>query len=544
MSFSFTLLFSLLSISVLILIYSIRARRKTVKVSALFFWQEEIARENALALLDNFQGPDVMIMSSGKPAGMVLPFSSDRAEIRKAINDLAAEDTAADIQEAVLKIKPYFRDGDNIYLFSDGAFSNLSSIIDKTPNLSFVPSGQTGENTGIQTLDIFRQEYGGYVTAGVSLKNFGSSEISSTVDLLHNGKVIDAKRIEIPSGEEKDIYFHHAPSVPGNITAILNHNDPFTPDNYRYAVQSLPVPRSVLLVTKNNFFLKRFLEQLENHDVTVMDTGAYEKNIIAERGKNYDTCIYDNYVSPVEMCRASVYINPGQNIHGVSWGTKHMVPEDLYALREHPVMLHTDFSDVRIRRSRMVRSFEGLALLWSSGSPLIIVSDQQYKKRIIFGFDIMESNFPVSVNFPVFFTNLLNWLDPYKDDGEKNNIYSGDAFIHFLPEKPGAGTKAVVESPDGRETSVDIDEGRLIFSDTGLAGIYKVMLGNREMEFAVNIRPSESDIKPAGHYSYPEELKGSGSIPFLSSFKVWKVLGILALLLLLSEKRLREKLLS
>lgn len=304
------------------------------------------------------------------------------------------------------------------------------------------------------------------------------------------------------------------------------------------------MPRSVLLVTRNNFFLKRFLDQLKNHDVTVMDPGAYETEITAERGNKYDTCIYNSYVPPVEICRASAYINPGQNIYGVSWGTKHIVPGDLYALREHPVMLHTDFSDVRIRRSRMVRSFEGQALLGSSGSPLIIASYQQHKKRIIFGFDIMESNFPVSVNFPVFFTNLLNWLDPHRDDGEKNNIYSGDAFIHFLPEKPGAGTKAVVKSPDGRETSIDIDEGRLIFSDTGLAGIYKVMLGNREMEFAVNIRPSESDIKPAGHNSSPEELKGPGRITFLSSFKIWKVLGILALLLLLSEKKLREKLLS
>lgn len=502
----------------------------------------EMARKKALKMLKDFQHAEVMVIAAGRPARTVLPFSRDRDNIIQTISDLEAEDTAADIQEAVLRTKPHFRDGDNIYLFSDGAFRNFSSITDSMPGLVFVPAGLTGENTGIQTLEIYRKENSSHVTAGVTLKNFGRNEVLSTVDLLVNGKVTDARRIVIPAGGEKDLYFDQIPAIPGNITARLNHPDPFDRDNERYAVQSLPEPCSILLVTRNNFYLKHFLAQLENCDATFLDPGTYEKDIHAEKKRDYDIAIYDNYVPPVETGRNTVHINPEQNIYGISWENEYFTPDNLYALREHPVMRYTDFSDVKIRKSRMVRSFEGLALLGSSGSPLIIAADRQGKTRVISGFDINESNFPMSINFPVFFTNLLTWLQTDKTYGSKDMINSGDTFFRLLPQRLRSSSKAVVTSPDGKERHINIHDGTITLSDTHLAGIYSISLEDGKMEFAVNISPSESDIRPFEYKKPQTTAKESGHVSSLSSLTVWKISGILALLLLMSENRIRKKL--
>lgn len=611
MNIFFTLIFSLISAAALIIIYSIRVKRRPEKVSALFLWQGlkhtsidqplfkrffieklfylhiailifllaallqsglagrsvtgqrlifimdvsasmnalengesrlDIAKEKALSLLNNNDGAEIMVISAGKPVRQLLPYSRKTDEIIKAIKEIKAEDTAADISDALLMIKPYIRESDYIYLFSDGAFKGFSSLVDEIPNLFFIPVGNAGENAGIQAVNIYRHDTEQYISATITVKNFGKRDVMSTIDLISDGKVIDAQRIELPAGGEKTMSFDHVPVVAGSITAKLNHTDALSSDNYRYAVLSAPASPSVLLVTRANFFLGKLLDRLETYHVTVLSPEAYEKNSQGKRENDYDIGIYDNYVPAVEMSRASIYIDPEKNIPGIILGNDHIVPENIYALNEHPIMLYTDFSDLKIQKARKVISFDGLAILGSSGSPLIIVSNQQDKGRAILNFNINDSNFPKSVNFPVFFTNLLNWLQPDTDNMGKYNINSGETFSSRLPDKLGNSGKTIIAYPNGSEKNIKMENGMLIFSDTSIAGIYSILHESREIKFAVNIPPAESDIKPAEYTPPPGSTPPITMTSFISYSAMWKIFGILAIILLISEKRIRERL--
>ncbi|MBI4827133.1 MAG: VWA domain-containing protein [Nitrospirae bacterium] len=611
MNIFFTLIFSLISAAALIIIYSMRVRRKPEKVSALFLWQGlrhtsvdhpflnkffkeklfyihtaillfllaallqsglggssgtvqrsifiidatasmkalengesriGLAKKKALSLLENFKEAEVMIISAGKPVSHILPYSRNREDIIKAIKEIEAGDTTTDIKDALLTIKPYLRESDHIYLFSDGAFEGLSSLIDETPDISFIPFGTSGENAGIQALEIYQGDNDEYMSVGVTVKNFGKADAISTVDLLSEGKIIDAQRIELPAGREKTMSFSRVPAVTGNITARLNHKDALSSDNYRYAVLSAPAYTSVLLVTEENFFLDKLLGSLTNYNVIALSPEEHEKDIQAIEKKYYDIGIYDNYVPTVEMSRASAYINPAKDIYGISWGDGFYMPENIYSLKEHPVMNYTDFSDIKIQKAKKVRSFEGLALLGSSGSPLIIISNRQGKDRAILSFDIKDSNFPKSVNFPVFFTNLMNRLQPDKDNREKYNINGGEAFSTRLTEKSGNRSKTIVKYPDGSERNIEIENGGIIFSDTSNAGIYSVLHEGGEIKFAVNIPPAESDINPAEYTPPHGRTQEINKTAFISYSAMWKIFGILAILLLFMEKRIRERL--
>lgn len=502
----------------------------------------DVARDKALSLLTGYKEPEAMIITAGTPARTVLPLSTDRGEIIRALENLKADDTGTSVHEAVLKTKSYVRKGDSVFLISDGAFEDLSVIVNEEPDLMYIPVGRTGDNAGILDLKIYRNDdHSG--TAAAILKNYSAHPVQTTVDLMMSGTIVDAVHAEIPPESKKDIYFTNLPIKSGTIKALLNHSDSFQPDNYRYAVSSAPVFSSILLVTEDNVYIRRFLEQLENVNVTVMSPRSYEDHLKEMNGKNYDVGIFDGYTPGSETCRASIYINPDSDIKGVVRGKGRMTPVDLSAFREHPVMLHTDFSDVIIQKAQRIKSFEGIVLLASAQNPLIIVSDRPDRKQGFLGFDIKDSNFPLSVNFPVFFSNLLSWIQSDMSAMTTDTIISGELYERILPVKFRDETEAVIRSPDGNEQKIEITDGILTFPHTYQAGIYTVMFKNGTMEFAANIGPSETAIAQDAYdtsWKLRKEVRNTHGQPHAG---LWKVFGLIAFLLFILEGKARKKLL-
>jgi len=147
----------------------------------------------------------------------------------------------------------------------------------------------------------------------------------------------------------------------------------------------------------------------------------------------------------------------------------------------------------------------------------------------------------LSINFPIFFTNLLSWFQSDTENHYAYNLISGDTFIMNLPERFKTAQKAMVQSPDGKVWKIDIKEGVLVFPYTKQAGIYKVIFENGGLDFAVNIDSSESEIRPLEYKSHSMENKKGLQLTFhLLSIELWKVLGVLAVVILFHEERLRK----
>ena len=608
-TFSFYLLFSVLSTLILILIYFLTVRRKSVEFPAIFLWKRiqkarferpllkrfyrerlfylhlsiltlllstlilfslgktitgngvkkvifiidtsasmkamengksrfDLVRERVLSLLDDFQRTEAMIITAGNPVRTALPFTRDRSAIENTIKGLEPEDTRDNFQEAILRTKVYMREGVPIYILSDGASKDFQNLISQNPDLFFISVGKGYENAGILDVKLYKDN--SEVT--VFVKNFHDNLIHTTVDLLINGKIIDAQRIEIPAEGERTLTFKQVHLVPGSIEVKIDYPDPFSYDNYRYAIQSFSEVRSVLLVTRGNYFLEHILKQVDNYYLTDMNPEKYEAELLENNGIDFDIVIYENYTPSSQVSSASiVYINPDKSTEEVSLVGGYIKSRSLNILREHPVMHYTDFSDIQIPKAQRVKSFRGFTLLGSSESPLIIASEQGGKKRVVFSFDLKESNFPLSINFPIFFTNLLSWFQSDTENHYAYNLISGDTFIMNLPERFKTAQKAMVQSPDGKVWKIDIKEGVLVFPYTKQAGIYKVIFENGGLDFAVNIDSSESEIRPLEYKSHSMENKKGLQLTFhLLSIELWKVLGVLAVVILFHEERLRK----
>ena len=127
----------------------------------------------------------------------------------------------------------------------------------------------------------------------------------------------------------------------------------------------------------------------------------------------------------------------------------------------------------------------------------LILAGELGRQRIIWiGFDMLESNWPLRVSFPIFIANAVEWLNPANARSGQLLVKAGDpsAWPWTEPETsaqvtlPGGATKTLTLDPNANE---------FVFGDTLKQGIYRLRLGTNDTVFCVNLLDAaESNIKP------------------------------------------------
>jgi hypothetical protein len=110
-------------------------------------------------------------------------------------------------------------------------------------------------------------------------------------------------------------------------------------------------------------------------------------------------------------------------------------------------------------------------------------------------FDLMRSDLPLRVAFPVFMNNLLRWLRPQQDETSAGYVQAGMAHAVFF-DKPV--TQATVQDPQGKQRAYNVSGNPWVFTDAQRVGVYIVRAGEAKHYLVVNLLDeTESDINPA-----------------------------------------------
>lgn len=81
--------------------------------------------------------------------------------------------------------------------------------------------------------------------------------------------------------------------------------------------------------------------------------------------------------------------------------------------RRDPITRHLDLSGVRIASARRaLLKLWGRALAEADGSPVIAAGERGGVRSIWVGWDLLASDFPLRVAFPIFLANYVDWLAP------------------------------------------------------------------------------------------------------------------------------------
>jgi len=496
----------------------------------------EAARKSLLSLVNaKPAGRRVMVIEAGPVPRVVLPFTTDSGAVKALARDLSPTDAPARVKEAVLFAHSFLRRGrpDQVVVFSDGAFDGIETLPWNASSLRWVKASGGSDNVGIVGFEFRRvpgseSEY----EIMVRLRNFTDRERVVPLMVMVGDRAV--VREPVPLGPEQNrvlIYSYNGP-VAGRATALLLVKDDFPTDNHAFLILSRYPRLDVLYIGKGNFFLEQLLASFL--EVRLTREPALEPDSLAARASAYDVVVLDG-VSPPPLVEGNFIL-----IHAVGEGVPLRAGGNISRPRvipwkeDHPLARGLRFDDLYIKEALKLDPVgKGITLARSEETPLIYAFETERLRVLVFGFDLLESDLPFKVSFPLLVSNAFAWFRPGNSEFPTLQVQAGTPQTLHFKDAPGAVT---VRNPSRRRQVLEEASRTLVYPDTAEVGFYAFNAKAREGEFAVNLfSESESEIRTS--FSLPE---GNGSASGGAEknetrWSFWPALVVLVAILLAAE---------
>jgi hypothetical protein len=498
----------------------------------------EAARTEALKLVDALK-PDerMMVLLAGANAVVKQSPTTDKATLRRAITACQPTDSPTRLADALKTASAfsYEKRGESeeavaeIHLFSDGAAADLAEFDNKALPLVYHKVGARSENLGITALDVRPNPDDPRQRAiYTSVANFGTNTLTTELELAFDGTVVDARSLTLESNQTAPQVFIATQPSNGVFSVRLTARDDLAADNEAAVFSILPQPAKVLLVTRGNRFLEKALRAVPNLQLATATDST-------DNAAPFDFVILDG-VTPTVWPAGNVL---AIQVAETNWfdGIGRVESPALVDWRtSHPLLRYAPFDNVAVKESGVVKAPSWAVSLLEAPQGSLLVAGELGRRRIVWlGFDVLDSNWPLRVSFPIFIANAAEWLNPASAHNAELLVKAGNPFRLTLPAPV---TRAEVQFPDGAKRALDPDPKatELVFGDTAKEGVYRLTAGTNTTTFCVNLLDAnESNLKPHEELSLGKYTKITASKAKPANTELWRWLAIAVLVVLLFE---------
>jgi hypothetical protein len=515
----------------------------------------EAAKSEAAKMVDGLRDGDrMMLVEATSFPRIVSGFTSDRLQLRDALDKMRAADTPTDLGSAIQLASSIAKDMQRIeiFLLSDGAgMVKLPRVPTKGSGYTSVPMrfigfGRKGaHNVGITALEIGqnpadqseRQVF-------IALQNFSDTEKwPLLLELYHNENLIDVRELSLSPGERRSTIFDGvAGDVEGSIKAVIDIDDDLDVDDRAYYILGEPSALRVLLVTTGNLFLEEAIRTASAANIQLFreEPAAYSAD------GEYNVVIFDGFIpddlgsgEPRVRPYNVIFVNPETDLPFGKLLFYNDTPTVVDWNRSHPVMRFVDLSNLQVHRSQNYEMHPWMKpLVESDMGALAWLGEHNGQRIIVLPFDIRprpSNNFPMLPAFPILVSNALNWLAGTDAESSYRQVRTGEPLRLSLPSA-AVDQVMTVRKPDGEEVKLRPKDSNIVFSGTDMVGIYQVTGAGLAQEFAVNLLDeSESDIEPADKIDISGQEIASSTVSAMNNREIWAGLVLLALVLLAAE---------
>lgn len=498
----------------------------------------EQARAEALKLVDALKLEErMMVLLAGGSTVVKQSPTSDKATLRRAIAGCEPTDSPTRLADAIKTAAAFTfeKRGEaeeavaEIHLFSDGAVPDLDEFENKALPLVYHKVGARSENVGITALDSRPHPDDPRQRAlYTSVASFASNGITTEVELLFEGRVLDARSLTLEPGQVVPQVFTTPQPSNGVFTLRLTAKDDLAADNEANVFSILPQPVKVLLVTRGNRFLEKALRAVPNLSLATATDSTDKADV-------FDFVILDG-VTPTVWPTANVL---AFRTTATNWfdGVGRVEAPALVDWRtSHPLLRYAPFDTVAVKESAFVKAPSWAVSLLEAPQGSLLVAGELGRQRVVWvGFNVLDSNWPLRVSFPIFIANAADWLNPASARNAQLLVKAGSPFRLPLPAPV---TKAEVQFPDGRTRALEADPNatELVFGDTARRGVYRLRAGTNETTFCVNLLDAnESNILPREELTLGRFTKVTANKAKPANTELWRWLAIAVLVVLLFE---------
>ena len=508
-------------------------------------------------------GGGAMIISIARRARVVQPFTTDRSLLRQAVKSIGRTDEESRLGPALQLIEPFAakRAADDtdpaiiVHVLSDGRMHDAEAKLtirgvdlrfrrigsDDPDNLAIVALAARRDVDQPQTVRVF-----------VRLANYGPDEVETNLTLRVDGEVVNVAAVAVPP--LRAAADAGQPSVPGSeavqfdlvvpgsalIEAAHDHEDALKVDNRGYLNIAPQRRLRVLLVSATgNAFLTRAIKAAGADLVEQRSPATYESGASKASAGGVDVVVFDRYSPRTIPAVAGLYFNAAPPVEGLSVIRDEADAETprpvLHWQRNHPLLSHVALDDLVLANPGRLALPDAAQMLAAADiGPVMATVEADRRRHVIVAFDLLKTNWPMQVSFPVFVSNVLQWLST---DGQST---SGPGY------RPGQ--VAVIPLPDDVDRvsytgpvtlTAEAVAGRAVLPAFTRVGLYEAAGTVPEPwdKLPVNLTDArESDLRPTDHLQVgTEAVAATNATSALIRREIWRWFIWVALALLMIE---------
>jgi Ca-activated chloride channel homolog len=448
-------------------------------------------RAEAMRLLDSLPGGDrVLLLRAEADAPPILPFTTDRAALRRAILAAQPSSVAADLPRALEMGRAALggtRRGLLVYVGPALVDPGQARSLDE-----FRAEVESPDNTGAQPQFLIRLvgDWASVQNRGITrlslrrdaaqpdrwrlltqLKNYSNEKADVVLAFSVNGQPLGQRKLSLAPEALANAEDEFTWDQGGMLQAEISPSDALQADDR--ATVNIPTFRTVhVAVFGSN--ASPFAADL----LSVLSSNPYVQAQILppEFSANVspDIAIYQGVNLPAQPAFNSIWFLSGPPLAGskplrvTGWNL------------QHPVTRWVRTHDISVRNPAPLKAEPGdTVLAYTEGdppSPLILARERDGRRILIIGFNPHDSNFPLESAFPLLMAGSVEWMT-HSVDEVADSLSTGEIDL------PGPATKIV--APSGKEVpfarkGADV---HLLALETGM---YRIVTPGGETRIAVN----------------------------------------------------------
>ncbi|MEX0887520.1 MAG: VWA domain-containing protein [Phycisphaeraceae bacterium] len=405
------------------------------------------ARRRTRELVDSLDGGAAMIVSFAEQARVVEQFTSDAGRLRAALERVEATDQRGRLIPALQLVEPYAAEAAAsdevelmVYVVTDGRVHRPA----EAPPLSlqgaqvrYLAVGSRDasavDNVGIVAFAARRAfDAPEQVRVLARVANYGPSAVATDLRLRVDGRTRRVETVRLgPAGDAAStemVPFSFASLDAAIVELTQERGDQLAADDAARLMLAPARQLRVLLVTEGNTFLERVIDSVGVRERVTMPPDVFEQQSAhalrrggwgtddADEGETgFDAIVFDGYSPEAVPLVDSLYFGAAPPIERLALRAGREDDPAAQAVldwqRAHPVLRHVALDHVVLRRpGRLAVPTDGRVLATAQTGPVLAEVQRAGVRHVVASFDVMESNWPLYVSFPVFMSNVTHVL--------------------------------------------------------------------------------------------------------------------------------------
>lgn len=499
------------------------------------------ARERAREIVGAMAGRDeaALIVCGARPA-VTVPMTANRRRLLAGIDAARGTDCATNLREGLLLGAGLAsrREDARVYLISDGAVDELPQP-PAGVSVEFIGVGERSENVAIVAFEVARRAGSEGSELFIRLHNYADTSRQVELAVYHEDAVLDARRVEVPGGQDRVEAWEIAGVHEGLLRAEIEAADDLAADDVAFARAAPGGTGSVLLVGPGNLFLEQAL--LIQPGMRLFRAETLTAPQAQEAYAQYDVVVFDRAQMPEPPASGSVLL-----IDAAGWPELAGRGEEIEQPRigswddGHPVLRHVNLAAAGIARAHSLTPGPGAEVLArAEGAPVMVALESEGLRGVALGWDLLDSDLPLRVGFPVLMSNLMRWLGEVTGREGPRVLRPGATVRYAVPPEIG---RVTIELPGGERRRAEVVAGEVTFAEADRAGVYRLVAGEDQHEWAMDLRDAkESDLRPRAELTVGQRRVAATQREPRTERHLWPWLAVLAIVALLAEWHLYHR---